>query len=236
MVSLFLFLFGLIIGSFVSALSYRLPRGITIKKGRSFCPNCKKSIAWFDNIPLLSYILLNGKCRNCNQGISTRYPFIEAATGILFVLIGPNFFLLFVTVILMTLLVIDWENMILPDEVIFWGVAASLVYLLFFSQTFYLNLLAGFVSALLFLVIFFITLGRGMGLGDVKLAFLIGLVLGMKLIIIWLLASFISGGIIAAVLLLFGRANMKQRIAFGPFLIFGFFVATTLGDKLLYLL
>lgn len=235
MVSIFLFPFGLIAGSFIAALSYRFPREISIKKGRSLCPNCKKTISWFDNLPLLSYVLLGGKCRKCDKKISVRYPLIEGLTGILFLLIGPNIFLLFATTLLMALLVIDWENMLLPDEFIFWGLAVAVFYLLFSSQAVYLNLLAGFAAALFFLGIFFITLGRGMGLGDVKLALLIGVILGMKLILPWLLISFISGGIVATALLLSKKAKLKEKIAFGPFLIFGFFVVSIVGDKLLYL-
>lgn len=236
MISFFLFVLGLIVGSFVAALSYRFPKKISISRGRSFCPECKKTIRWFDNIPLLSYSLLGGKCRYCTERISPRYPLIEAVTGVLFVLVGLTPFLLFVTALLVALLVVDWENMLLPDEFIFWGVLTTLIYLLFSQQNFYSYLLAGFISALVFLILFFITLGRGMGLGDVKLALLIGMILGLDLIIVWLLASFISGGIVAAVLLLTKKAHMKQKIAFGPFLIFGFFIALIFGDKLLYLL
>ena len=84
----FIFVTGLVVGSFLGAYTYRAPLSKTIKRGRSFCPKCKKKIIWYDNIPLLSFLLLKGKCRNCQQNISLRYPLIELSTGIMFFLIA----------------------------------------------------------------------------------------------------------------------------------------------------
>lgn len=235
MTFILLFLFGLIIGSFLAALTYRFPKGISINKGRSFCPHCHETISWFDNIPLLSYLWLSGKCRVCKKKISIRYPIIEFSTGIIFALIGFNPFLLFVSSVLISIFVVDYEHMIIPDDFVFIGLLGTFVYLLATPQIFYSNLLMGFVSSLFFLGMYLITLGKGMGLGDVKLAILIGSILGLELSIIWLLSSFIVGGIIATILLVSKKANLKQKIAFGPFLIFGFFVAILFGNKLVYL-
>ncbi len=235
MLSILLFVFGLIIGSFLAALTYRFPKGISIAKGRSFCPSCDATISWFDNVPLLSYAVLLGKCRNCKKKISPRYPAIEFLTGVIFVLVGANPFLLLISVILISILVIDFEHMIIPDKFVFAGLLIVILYLLGSPSSFYLNLFTGVVSALLFLSIYFITLGRGMGLGDVKLAFLIGSILGPRTILVWLFSAFTTGGIVAAYLLISGKAKLKARIAFGPFLIIGFFVAALIGDKLIYL-
>src|SRR5258708_17197299 len=103
---LLLFVLGLIIGSFLGALSYRLPRNMSISKGRSICPNCKHQIAWFDNIPLLSYVILLGKCRNCHKKISWREPAIELATGITFAFVGLNPIALIIASILIAIFVI----------------------------------------------------------------------------------------------------------------------------------
>lgn len=235
MVSLLLFFFGLIIGSFLAALSYRYPKGVSISKGRSFCPNCDKTISWVDNIPLLSYVLLHGKCRNCKKKISVRYPLIEFSTGIVFALIGLNPFLLLLSSILISIFVIDWENLLIPDDFVFAGLAVAVLYFLG-TESLYANLFIGFLCALFFLFLYFLTLGRGMGLGDVKLALLLGSILGASLSLVWLLSSFLIGGLVASFLLLFKGAKLKQKIAFGPFLILGFFVAILIGDKLLYLL
>src|SRR3989344_75443 len=91
----YIFIIGLVVGSFVGALSYRLPRGISIIKGRSFCPNCRKQVFWYDNIPLLSFLIIGGKCRNCRKSISIRYPLIETLTA--FVFLGIYFLLQGVT-------------------------------------------------------------------------------------------------------------------------------------------
>lgn len=235
MLLLLLFLFGLIIGSFIAALTYRFPKGISVIRGRSFCPSCDTTISWFDNIPLLSYAFLLGKCRNCKRKISPRYPVIEFLTATLFVLIGPNPFLLLISSILISILVVDFENMIIPDKFVFAGLFITIFYLLGDPSIFYLNLLTGTLSALFFLSIYFITLGRGMGLGDVKLALLLGSILGPTSSLVWLFVSFITGGIVATFLLISGKAKLKARIAFGPFLIIGFFVAVLFGDKLIYL-
>ncbi|MBI3396837.1 prepilin peptidase, partial [Candidatus Woesebacteria bacterium] len=135
---LILFLLGLVIGSFLGALSYRLPRNISISKGRSVCPNCKHIITWHDNIPLLSYILLFGKCRNCKKHISIRYPLIELFTALGFIIVGStiqssNFFDLFyyliVFAILVLVFVVDFEEQIIPDEATFVVIVLSLFYL-----------------------------------------------------------------------------------------------------------
>lgn len=226
-----LFVFGLVIGSFIAALSYRLPRGISIKRGRSFCPNCKNKISWFDNIPVVSYLILGGKCRSCKKRISSRYPLIELSTAFIFVLVGQSPFILFISSILIAVFIIDWEQMIIPDELVFIGLAATFLYKLGGSDL-YLSLLTGFACAVFLLLIHLITLGKGMGLGDVKLAILTGTVLGPHLSPIFLLASFLTGGVVAAILLVTGRARLKQKIAFGPFLVAGFFIAQLFGRNI----
>ncbi len=216
-----LFILGLITGSFLAALSYRLPRNISIKKGRSFCPSCKIQINWRDNVPLVSYLLLRGKCRHCKNKISWRYSAIELTTAIVFVLVGLNSFMLFISCLLILIFVIDFEHQMIPDELVFIGLGVSLIYLLG-SVSFYSNLLAGFLAALFLLLIHALTLGRGMGLGDVKLALFLGVLLGIHNLIYFYFASFLTGGVVAFILILVGKAKLKQKIAFGPFLIIGF--------------
>jgi len=227
----FFTLLGLIFGSFIGALTYRLPKRISIKKGRSFCPWCKLNIAWHDNIPLISYLLLGGKCRNCKRKISVRYPIIEALTAILFTLAAyayqNNFVLLVLSLLticlLVSIFVIDFEHQLIPDELVFVGLAAVLLYLLS-SSFFYQNLLAGLSASLFLLFIHFATLGRGMGLGDVKLVLFLGAILGMSNLVYFFFASFLTGGVVAFILILTRKAKLKQKIAFGPFLIIGFFI------------
>src|SRR5580765_1026315 len=127
-----LFILGLVFGSFLTSFPYRLLLGELFPKGRSYCPKCKKQINWYDNIPLLSFILLKGKCRNCKKKIPIGYPIIELSTGILFTILAYFVnhsslalqgwmlpFLLFVSVILIAIFITDWEEQIIPDELSF---------------------------------------------------------------------------------------------------------------------
>lgn len=234
MIYVLLFILGLVFGSFVSALSYRFPKKLSFVKGRSICPQCKKQIAWYDNIPLLSFILLGGKCRNCKKAISIRYPLIELTSGIGFVLIGINPVWLSIFVLLLTILVIDFENQIIPDEMVFLGIVVLSLYYLVIGTPLFPGLLAGFWSGLFLLFIHLVTRGKGMGLGDVKLALLGGLVVGTRLTFVWLLSSFLTGGLIAFILILVKGAKLKDRVAFGPFLIIGLAIAKMYGEKILF--
>lgn len=222
---LLLFSLGLLVGSFISAFTYRYPRKIQFLTGRSFCPKCKKIISWFDNIPLLSFILLGGRCRNCNKPISRRYPLIELAGGVGFLLVprspalpagglGVEGLALFC--ILLAIFVIDLEHQIIPDGLIFLGMFFAL-FLIPGSLTG--ALFAGFLSASLLLLIYLATRGRGMGLGDVKFAVLGGMIVGLKLCLPWLFLAFLTGGIVGVILILGGKKKLKDKIAFGPFLV-----------------
>src|SRR5258708_581576 len=221
MIVAFLFILGLIIGSFLAALTYRLPKNISISKGRSKCPNCDHQIASYDNIPLLSFLLLLGHCRHCHSQISFRYLLIELATVIIFVIVGFNIFNLIFACILLSIFVIDLEHQIIPDELVFVGLAIFAIYNIQNTLCFS-NLLAGFLSALLLLTLNLVTKGRGMGLGDVKLALLLGSFVGINLFLNWLFFSFVAGAVVGILLIIGGKATMKQKIAFGPFLIIGF--------------
>ncbi len=217
--------FGLIIGSFLAALSFRLPRGKSIAMGRSLCPHCHATIAWYDNLPLLSFLFLRGRCRHCHKKISPRYPLIEAATALLFVaawLFLPHpllpFYLLIFS-LLIAIFVIDFEHQIIPDELVFLGLLATL---LLTPGPLFLRLFLAFSAASFFLALNLITRGRGMGLGDVKLALFLGAYFSNLDVLRWLYFSFISGGAVAVYLLLTRKAKFGHQIPFGPFLIAGF--------------
>ena len=223
---------GLVVGSFIGAYTYRYPRKISIARGRSFCPKCGKKIAWFDNLPVVSYLVLKGKCRHCGKKVSLRYPLIELGSGIGFVLLAPDLFLIFIFSVLLAIFVIDLETQIIPDELVFLGLTTTLLVFLFQDFNFYANLLAGLGGASFLLLVNLLTRGRGMGLGDVKLAFWLGTFLGPVATISWLTTAFWLGGILGIFLLLLGRAKLKQKIAFGPFLIISFFVILKYGEVL----
>jgi len=250
-----LFVLGIIFGSFISAVSYRIPNGISFIKGRSICTKCKKGINWYDNIPLLSYLILGGKCRNCNEKISIRYPVIEISSAIGFLgifyfmntiggiplqgVIGivTLVYLLVIFLILLTIFIIDMENQIIPDSLVFLGIFVALTYQLLTNQySLFTVLFSGFLSASFLMFVHLITKGKGMGLGDVKFAVLGGMIMGLRLMPIWLLLSFLTGATIGIILILLRKAKMKTKIAFGPFLIFGIVVTFILGNNIMSLM
>lgn len=221
MVYVFLLLTGFLIGSFLSVLTYRLPRRMQFISGRSRCPQCKHKILWYDNIPLFSFLFLRGKCRNCHRRISIRYPLLEFVTGVTFVVIGPNISYLVLAAIFICVFVIDIEHQIIPDELVFLGLAVVILNLKF---EIFNGLFAGFLAADFLLLLNIVTKGKGMGLGDVKLAILIGSIIGLRYFLLWLLVSFVIGAIVGIILIIFRKANLKEQIAFGPFLIIGMVV------------
>lgn len=228
----FIFFFGLIFGSFVSALTYRIPRNLDFISGRSFCDSCGTKLFWYDNIPLLSYVMYFGKSRCCNKKISLRYPLIEVTTAIggvyLYLMFGFSFLFVIYSLLFLlsfSILIIDIEHQIIPDE-LSWIILILGIFQL--SSNLYNNLFFASVFSLVFLFLHLVTLGRGMGLGDVKLAFALGIWLGLEKGVSWLITSFIIGGIVAFTLLLLKKAKMKTKIAFGPFLIIGFWATLLL--------
>lgn len=244
-----IFLIGIIFGSFLSALTFRWSHEISIAKGRSFCPKCKAQINWYDNIPLFSYLALAGKCRNCKNKISPRYPLIEFSTGLIFILIfyfrqnillNLNFinnleFVFIFALIFIAIFVIDLEHKFIPDRLTFWGLGL-VIYLLILNGNLYLNLLTGFLLALFLLAIHLITLGRGMGLGDVKLAIFVGALLGFPLGVLWMFLSFVIGSIIGIFLIIFRKVKFGLEIPFGPFLVIAFFITIIFGSDLINLM
>src|SRR3990172_4532769 len=252
----FLVLFlGLAVGSFVSALSYRVPRGIGIAKGRSFCPKCSAKISWYDNIPLLSYLALGGKCRRCKEKISLRYPLIEGATALGFLYLfsyscppgsfevaclwksatGSLYlpFLLFIFTLMTAIFVIDLESQIIPDSLVFTLFISTFLILISTDLPIFTHLVSGFSAALFLLVLFLITKQKGMGLGDVKLALFAGAFLGWPHTVTWLFASFVLGAVVGVILILLKKASFGKHIPFGPFLVVSFFVSVFFGERIL---
>ncbi len=244
---LLIFIFGLCFGSFLNVLVYRLPRSLPIT-GRSFCPQCKKKIVWYDNIPLLSFIFLKGRCRNCHSPISWQYPLVELSTAVLTVmayqlLTGQvfNFQLLFNLLIIYALITIFFADLryeIIPDQIVYPAMVISIIYV---ALTTYYLLLTTFISAVVaagfFFLLHWLTRGRGMGLGDVKLAGLMGLVLGFPGIAMALYLAFLTGAAWGVILILVGKKKLKSQIPFGPFLagatIFTLFYGEAIWEKLI---
>lgn len=237
--------FGLLVGSFLNCVVYRLETRQSFLKGRSFCPYCKKTLQWYDLIPVLSFLWLRGKCRYCKTQISWQYPLVEIATALLFLLLfifRYNFlFYILIVPALIIIFVYDLKHYIIPDKVIYPAIAVSGIWYLvsgifFASYTKYNiqnTIYSAFGAALFFLLIVLITRGKGMGIGDIKLAFLMGLILGWPDILVALLLAFFLGAAIGLVLIILGKKSMKSEVPFGPFLITGLLLVLFFGDKLI---
>jgi leader peptidase (prepilin peptidase)/N-methyltransferase len=218
-------LVGSVFGSFVGALTYRLPRGLGIVYGRSFCDNCKKPLGWIHNIPVFSYLVQRGLSSCCHKKLSIRYFLIESfsafAAFYLYINYAPLEFLVYFVLFLLVLsvLVIDVEHQYIEDYMswLILGLAIT-----FGSLTVFESLFAGFAMSLILLFLHLLTRGRGMGLGDVKLAIALGSWFSPINSLYWLFGAFLTGGLVAFILLLTGKAELKQKIAFGPFLIISF--------------
>jgi leader peptidase (prepilin peptidase)/N-methyltransferase len=254
------FVAGLLIGSFLNVCIYRLPRDLSVvRPSRSFCPACEKTIAWYDNIPLFSYVLLGARCRQCRERISMRYPIVELATGVWFVasvevlgVTGAAFRLCVLGAILIALVVSDFETQILPDEFTIGGAIVGLVFSLFVPMhpgvaQFLLYghgqqaisfgeavLGAGFFSLMLWLLRWAYEKVRhreGLGLGDVKMVAMIGAFLGMQGVLLTIMVGSIVGSIVGLGFVLIARKSAATwELPFGSFLgVAGLAVAMTLA-------
>lgn len=232
---------GLAIGSFLNVCIHRIPRRQSLLSPPSRCPHCRKELRWVDNVPVVSYVLLGGRCRKCRKPISVRYPVVELTTMGLFLLHYSVFDwtpllavrLLFASA-MVVLFAIDLEHQILPDVITLPGIVAGLLFSLFLPP--------GAVSALLGAVagggvLFLIAEAwsrlrnvEAMGFGDVKMLAMIGAFLGVKLMLLTFVLSSFIGGLAGGVLILSGRGTMASKVPFGTFLAAAALIASLYGD------
>jgi leader peptidase (prepilin peptidase)/N-methyltransferase len=233
------FLFGAVIGSFLNVVAHRVPAGESLVSPGSRCPECGAPVRPYDNIPVVSWLLLRGRCRNCGTRISARYPLVELATAAAFAaVVAVRGFdddlvleLPFVAA-LIALAAIDFDHHLLPNKIVYplaaWGVIATL---LVDRDDLAENLIAG-AAAFAFLLAAVIAYPRGMGMGDVKLAGAMGLYLGLS-VIPALLVAFLSGSVVGGVILAReGAAARKKAVPFGVFLALGGIVGVLAGPEL----
>ena len=233
MLYLLLFILGASLGSFLNVIVYRLPLAMPIARGRSLCPHCSLRLKWFDLVPLLSFILLAGHCRNCKAKIAWSYFLVELTSGFLALLLwlvfAPNLWLfifwLSVAYFLLALLLFDLKYLILPDKILVWlistAVAIDLLYRLFENKSiidYGTGLVGAAVISGFFLTIWLVSRGRWIGFGDVKLGLAIGLIFGLLHGAFIVYLSAILGGVLAVILLVTGKANMKTKLPLGSFI------------------
>lgn len=258
MTTIFIFLIGLAIGSFLNVLIDRLPKGESVLFGRSYCDHCHRKLEAIDLIPVLSYIAFRGRCRTCNKSISLYYPIVELLTAAIFVFvwfysiskftnvsslventnigIPLSFYSLGMTIsllgIISSLIVIffaDLKYRIIPDEMVVLLFIFSLPAVLS-SQPLSQRVLSSLLLFGLFYLIYAATKKRGMGFGDVKLAAAMGFMLGLSGSLLAVYLAFVFGGLAGLTLILFGEKGMKSKIAFGPFLVGGAVIMFFFGE------
>jgi leader peptidase (prepilin peptidase)/N-methyltransferase len=232
--------FGLLVGSFLNVVIARVPEGRSVWAPRSACPRCGALIGWYDNIPLISFLVLRGRCRGCRTPIPWRYPIVEAATGgafaLSYALFGPTLDFVVAAILLGALIAItaiDLRHQIIPDVITLPGIVVGFLASLGGTRVDWLDSLLGIaVGGGIFLVIILVS-GGGMGGGDMKLGAMLGAFLGWKLGLLALLLGVLSGGLVAVALLLFGRKGRKEAIPFGPYLALGGALALLWGEPIL---
>lgn len=251
------FLLGTAVGSFINVYVLRTLAGEDYVRGRSRCDTCRRPLVWYEMVPLLSFLALRGRCRTCQAEIDVMHPVVELLTGALFVwwwLIGAAFFQLSqqpldviqpvfwlgVGLLLLLITVIDLRAMIIPDWTILTLAGWALGYRMLLSalgvyrqadlamSLFGAQLVMGF-----FLLLWLLTRKRGLGFGDVKLVFPLGLLVGWPKVLVSTFLAFILGAVVGVLLILSGRAKFGRPLPFGPFLVAGTVLALLWGDSLL---
>jgi len=238
-------LFGAMIGSFLNVCIMRLPKGESIVFPGSHCPYCQKPIQFYDNIPLVSYLVLKAKCRYCKTPISIQYPLVEGMTALssflIFAKFGPSLNFLFYFVFISALIVIaviDLYHQIIPDVVSLPGIGVGIIGGLILPNITFLNSLIGLLvgGGSLFLVATlyqWLFKREGMGGGDVKLLAMIGAFLGWKAVIMTILMGSFIGSLSGIILMMFKGKDFKYAIPFGPFLSLGAVTSPFFGEQLI---
>jgi leader peptidase (prepilin peptidase) / N-methyltransferase len=243
--AIFVCAFGLVIGSFLNVCISRMPRNESVVFPASHCPLCKYRIRWFDNIPLLSYLLLRGRCRGCGAHISLQYPLVELLNGLLTLALfwRFGFSLGFLALVLfcsalVVITFIDMEHQIIPDEISLPGIVVGFLFSFFLPGQTWLGSLAGILlgggSLLLVASCYqWLTGKEGMGGGDIKLLAMMGAFLGWKAVPFIIFASSLVGSVVGIAMMLVLKKDSKLAIPFGPYLAFGAVLYIFYGERLI---
>ena len=238
---------GLLIGSFLNVVIWRVPRGESIVKPPSHCPRCGTRLAARDNVPVLSWLVLRGMCRTCREPISPRYPLVELATGVLFALLAVKFgwhavlpAYLSLAAVGVALAMIDFDHHRLPDALTLpsYPVAIALLGVAAVAEdghTPFLRALLGMAVLFAFYALMWLVYPAGMGLGDVKLSGVLGLYLGWLgwgSLVVGAFSAFVFGGLVGIGVILFAGGGRKTKVPFGPFMLLGTLVGILWGQSI----
>ncbi len=265
MIAIF-FIVGLIVGSFLGAVNWRLKTAEDIVWQRSHCRHCKEKIHWYDNIPLLSFVILRGQCRNCKKYISFEYPLIELVTGLLYAAVAWKFlgsfdfssaaakiftradaidmaFWLFTVTYLVLIFFHDYDFMLIPDAAVYPAIVVTFAYQYWrylegplgiadWHNPFLSSLIAGFAAAVFFFLLIWISRGKWIGGGDVKLGFLTGVIVGWPKILFVLFFAYMTGAIVSLVLIAMKKKTWKSQVPFGPFIVAGILIVMFFSEQI----
>ena len=237
---LYVFILGLLIGSFLNVCIYRIPKGKTVVTEHSHCMRCGKRIRWFDLVPVISYLLLQGKCRMCKCKISVRYPVIEVLNALVYVMlyrvydIGILFLGLgFLASTLIVVSFIDVDHKYIPNRIVMLLLGVGVLYNILNKEMTVFDSIVGFFSASVPLLILAMASKGGMGGGDIKLMAVVGIFLGWQFTVLALIIAACSGSVVGIGLMLFKKVNRKEPICFGPFLSVGIGIVMIYGQEIL---
>jgi leader peptidase (prepilin peptidase)/N-methyltransferase len=236
---------GLAVGSFLNVCIYRLPRGESLAYPPSRCPRCGKRLAWYDNLPVISWLVLRGRCRQCHEPISIQYPIIEIVTALTAVLVvyatPPGALLasrLVFSAILIVLFVIDLELQLLPNIITLPGIALGFVFSLIAPPGAVASLAGIALGAGILYGIaaayYAVRREEGMGMGDVKMLAMIGAFLGWRAVLLTLILASFSGALVGVALMMSKREGLRYALPFGTFLAVGAYIAMISGDAILH--
>ena len=233
-----IFIFGLCIGSFLNVCIYRIPKDENITTTRSHCMACGNVIKWYDLVPVFSYIILGGKCRHCKTKLSAQYPVIELLNGLLYCLIFAikgltveSALICFLSSALIVIAVIDWRTYEIPFGLNVFIACIGVINAIFDYRNLVSYLIGAVCVSGFLLILYYLTKGRGIGGGDIKLMAAAGLFLGWKNIILALVIGCILGSIIHLIRMKVSKA--EHVLAFGPYLAAGIFISSLWGNELI---
>ncbi|MCR4625882.1 MAG: prepilin peptidase [Lachnospiraceae bacterium] len=231
-----IFIFGLCFGSFFNVVTDRLPRHESIVTVKSHCESCGYDLKWYDNIPLLSYIFLKGRCRKCQAKLSIKYPLMEIATGALFVLVFlfhgisiESGIWCLASGVLLTISVIDWRTYEIPIGLNYFLLALGLIHLGLDYKNWFLYVIGAVSVSLLLYIIYLLSKGRAIGGGDIKLMAVMGLLLGWKLCVFGFVVGCVAGSVIHILRMKISKA--ERMLAMGPYLSAGLFLSMLVGER-----
>ena len=235
-----IFILGLIVGSFLNVVVLRLKNKENFIKGRSHCPHCSYKIKWHENIPVLSFIFLFGKCSKCKNKISWQYPLVELATGILFVVAYLNSasitLLLYYFITLSFFIIIflyDLKYYLILDKIILPAIIFVLIVTVTFRAAWQAYLLSAIIGGVWFALQFFLSKGKWVGGGDIRLGILMGLILGWPGILVALGLSYVGGTVILLPFIILKKKTLKSKVPFGALLVPATVVVMFWGERII---